>query len=201
MLNIRQAVLEDHPQLEALIALSARELSKGDYTAEQIEGALRGAFGVDTQLIRDGTYYVVEAEGRMAACGGWSKRRTLFGSDAREARDAAELDPAHDAAKIRAFFVHPDFARRGLGRTLLEHCESAARACGFSKFELMATLPGLRLYRACGYAEQQRIQYEVGPGVLIEFVPMVKASRQPGADGDRLAVSQNGSPGELTVDG
>ncbi len=125
-----------------LIAASARELSRDDYTPEQVEGALRGAFGIDTQLIRDGSYFVIEAEGRLAGCGGWSRRRTLFGSDARAGRDATELDPARDAAKIRAFFIHPDFARRGLGTLLLERCEQDAMAHGFTRFELMAHVAG-----------------------------------------------------------
>jgi GNAT superfamily N-acetyltransferase len=176
MHHIRTATLADRPDLELLIAQSARELSKGDYTPEQVEGALRGAFGVDTQLIADGTYFVVESEGRLVGCGGWSKRRTLFGSDARSGRDASELDPAVDAAKIRAFFVHPDFARRGIGRAILQHCEDAARAHGFRRFELMATLPGVRLYAECGYRGETRVHYEVQPGVNIEFVPMVKDS-------------------------
>lgn len=174
MHHIRNATLADKPVLEALIARSARELSKGDYTSEQVEGALRGAFGVDTQLIADGAYFVVESDGRIVGCGGWSKRRTLFGSDARKERDATELDPRRDAAKIRAFFVDPDYARRGIGRAILEHCESAARAHGFSKFELMATLPGVRLYRECGYVGERKIEYPVGDGVMIAFVPMTK---------------------------
>ena len=175
---IRNATLADKPALEALIALSARELSKGDYTPEQIEGALRGAFGVDTQLILDGTYFVVEIDGALAGCGGWSRRRTLFGSDARAERDASGLDPRTDAAKIRAFFIHPDYARRGVGRAILEHCEAAACAYGFTRFELMATLPGVRLYRACGYEGEERITYPVGEGVEIEFVPMSKTVKQ-----------------------
>ena len=171
---IRPAVLADKPALEALIARSARELSKGDYTPEQVEGALRGAFGVDTQLIQDGTYFVVERDGRIIGCGGWSKRKTLFGSDTRAERDASELDPLQDAAKIRAFFVDPDFARQGVGRAILNQCENAARAHGFRRFELMATLPGVRLYRECGYVGDQQIKYEVGPGLFIEFLPMSK---------------------------
>jgi GNAT superfamily N-acetyltransferase len=174
MHRIRPATLADKKELEALIARSARELSRADYTPEQIEGALRGAFGVDTQLIADGTYFVVVADDRIVGCGGWSKRRTLFGSDARADRDAGELDPRVDAAKIRAFFVDPDYARRGIGRSILEHCESEARARGFTRFELMATLPGVRLYREHGYTGEKRIHYEVSPGLSIEFVPMTK---------------------------
>jgi GNAT superfamily N-acetyltransferase len=174
MHQIRPATPADKPELEALIARSARELSRGDYTPEQVEGALRGAFGVDTQLIADGTYFVVIADARIVGCGGWSKRRTLFGSDARLGRDAGELDPAVDAAKIRAFFVDPNYARRGIGRAILEHCETEARARGFTRFEMMATLPGVRLYRECGYVGEQRISYDLGGGLAIEFLPMSK---------------------------
>jgi GNAT superfamily N-acetyltransferase len=169
-------MLADRAELESLIARSARELSAGDYTPEQVEGALRGAFGVDTQLILDGTYFVIEADGKIVACGGWSRRRTLFGSDARSGRDAAELDPAVDAARIRAFFVDPQYARRGLGAAILAHCESEARARGFRRFEMMATLPGARLYGKYGYVGQARVLYEVQPGVAIEFIPMSKKS-------------------------
>jgi GNAT superfamily N-acetyltransferase len=176
--QLRHATVDDKPELMELIARSARELSANDYTPAQIEGALRGAFGVDTQLILDRTYFVAEADGKLVACGGWSKRRTLFGSDARSGRDAAELDPAVDAAKIRAFFVDPAYARRGLGSAILERCESEARACGFRRYEMMATLPGARLYSKYGYSGAERIQYEVQPGVMIEFIPMSKnASR------------------------
>jgi GNAT superfamily N-acetyltransferase len=173
--RIRNATLSDKPALEALIARSARELSKGDYTPEQVEGALRGAFGVDTQLILDGTYFAVECDGKIVGCGGWSRRRTLFGGDARAGRDAGELDPRLDAAKIRAFFVDPDYARRGIGRTILEHCEAQGALHGFTRFELMATLPGVRLYRECGYVGAQPISHPLGPGLEIPFVPMTKS--------------------------
>ena len=174
--RLRRATFADLPFLGPLIAASARELSKSDYTPAQIEGALRGAFGTDTQLIRDGSYFVIEADGRLAGCGGWSRRRTLFGSDARVDRDATELDPATDAAKIRAFFIHPDFARRGLGTLLLDRCEQAAIAHGFKRFELMATLPGVRLYAARGYQPGQRIEWPVGDGLSIPFIPMTKTA-------------------------
>lgn len=177
MHHIRAATLADKAELERLIARSARELSKGDYTAEQVEGALRGAFGVDTQLITDGTYFVVECEDRIVGCGGWSRRRTLFGSDARAERDAGELDPQVDAAKMRAFFVDPDYVRRGIGQTILQHCENEARARGFRRFELMATLPGVRLYREYGYVGDAHVQYEMQPGLTIDFVPMSKDER------------------------
>jgi GNAT superfamily N-acetyltransferase len=173
--TIRKAEMNDRPEIEKLIALSARGLSKQDYTPEQIEGALQGAFGVDTQLIKDQTYFVVEAGGQMVGCGGWSRRKTLFGGDKRETRDPAELDPAIDPAKIRAFFVHPAWARKGIGQALLERCESEAKAAGFRAFEMMATLPGVRLYAACGYTGTERIQYKLPSGKTIEFLPMKKS--------------------------
>jgi GNAT superfamily N-acetyltransferase len=166
--------MADLPALGPLIAASARELSRGDYSPEQVEGALRGAFGTDTQLIRDGSYFVIEADGRLAGCGGWSRRRTLFGSDARAGRDAIELDPAKDAAKIRAFFIHPDFARRGLGTMMLERCEQDAMAHGFTRFELMGTLPGVRLYAARGYQAGERVEFPLSEGLAIPFIPMSK---------------------------
>ena len=168
------ATEDDRPALIALIARSARALSAGDYTPEQVEGALAGAFGVDTQLVLDGTYFVVEDDPGIAGCGGWSYRKTLFGGDAHTQRDAAELDPRTDAAKIRAFFVDPAHARQGIGRALLEHCEQAARERGFSGCELMATLPGLKLYRECGYVPEAPVQHRLGSGLTIEFVPMSK---------------------------
>ena len=175
MLNLRVATLEDREALRVLIDRSARELSKGDYRVEQVEGALQGAFGVDSQLIQDGTYYVIEAGAAIVGCGGWSYRRTLFGGDKRAERDSGALDPRTDPAKIRAFFVDPAYARRGIGTMLLEKCESEARQRGFSRVELMATLPGVRLYSARGYSGVERVHYEVAPGVAIEFVPMSKS--------------------------
>jgi GNAT superfamily N-acetyltransferase len=174
--QLRLATRADQPVLQRLIARSARQLSRGDYTPEQVEAALRGAFGVDTQLIDDGTYFVVEEAGQIIGCGGWSRRRTLFGSDSARERDAGELDPAVDAAKVRAFFVDPDHARRGIGRALLERCESAAHARGFRRFELMGTLPGVRLYQAFGYVPGAMVHYPVADGVTIQFVPMSKES-------------------------
>ncbi len=171
---LRNATPADVPALEVLIARSARALSTADYRPAQVEGALRGAFGVDTQLLTDQTYFVVEYAAQLAGCGGWSFRSTLFGGDARPGRDASRLDPKLHAAKIRAFFVHPDFARRGIGSLLLEHCEQQARAHGFTAVELMATLPGVRLYAARGYVGGERVSYDVGGGERIEFVPMRK---------------------------
>ena len=171
---LRKAIRSDIPAIEALIARSARGLSAADYRAAQIEGALRGAFGVDSQLLADQTYFVVEDEGRLVGCGGWSFRSTLFGGDARAGRDSSVLDPRTQAAKIRAFFVDPDAARRGIGSRLLEHCETEARAHGFSHAELMATLPGVKLYAARGYAGAAMVCYDIGQGESIEFVPMRK---------------------------
>ncbi|MDB6043423.1 MAG: family N-acetyltransferase [Gammaproteobacteria bacterium] len=171
---LRQATLDDRPALELLIARSARELSANDYEPEQVEGALRGAFGVDTQLIADETYFVVAGDGKIVGCGGWSYRRTLFGGDNRAQRDSAMLDPEADSAKIRAFFVDPDHARKGIGSRLLERCETEARLRGFSRLELMSTLPGVRLYAARGYVPTGHVRYDVGAGVSIEFVPMLK---------------------------
>lgn len=173
-MHIRPATLDEIPTLQTLIARSIRTLGAGDYTPAQIEGALRGAFGVDTQLIRDRTYFVIELDGCIVGCGGWSYRQTLFGGDARAERDPAVLDPAKDAAKIRAFFIDPDHSRKGFGAALLEHCETEARARGYQYCELMGTLPGVRLYAARGYVAQPSIRYPVGPDVTIEFVPMRK---------------------------
>ena len=171
---LRLATPADAEAISALIACSARKLSVHDYSAAQIEGALQGAFGVDTQLIRDGTYFVVEDGAQVVGCGGWSRRRTLFGGDARPDRDAAELDPRVDAAKIRAFFVHPDFARCGIGTAILERCERDAQAHGFTRFELLSTLPGVRLYAARGYVAGEAIQWTLPGGLTIEFVPMTR---------------------------
>ena len=171
---VRRATLGDRAALESLIAESARGLSRGDYSEEQIEAALASVFGVDTDLIRDGTYYVAEAEGSPVGCGGWSGRRTLFGGDRYAARDPGRLDPATEPAKIRAFFVHPAWARRGVAGAILETCEREARARGFRAVELMATLPGVRLYAARGYGAGGQVSYEIAEGVRIELVPMRK---------------------------
>ena len=171
---LRKATPADIPLIEALIARSARGLSADDYRPSQVESALRGAFGVDTQLLSDQTYFVVEEDGRLVGCGGWSYRSTLFGSDARAGRDSSALDPRTQAGKIRAFFVDPASARRGIGSMLLEHCENEARAHGFSAVELMATLPGVKLYAARGYAGSPMVHFDVGNGETIEFIPMRK---------------------------
>jgi GNAT superfamily N-acetyltransferase len=174
---IRKATLGDRPAVEDLIRVSARGLSRGDYSARQIEAAVASVFGVDTSLILDATYFVADLAGTLIGCGGWSRRRTLFGGDQYAERDSGELDPETEPAKIRAFFVHPAYARRGVGRAILAACEGEARAGGFRSAELMATLPGVRLYRACGYEAGERVEYEIGDGVRIAFVPMRKDLR------------------------
>jgi GNAT superfamily N-acetyltransferase len=174
-ITLRPATLDDVPALQSLIARSARGLSTADYRPAQVEGALRGAFGVDTQLVNDRTYFVAEENRAIVGCGGWSFRSTLFGSDARGGRDSSLLDPKSQAAKIRAFFVDPSWARRGIGTLLLERCEDEARARGFSEVELMATLPGVKLYAVRGYVGAEMVRYEVGEGESIEFIPMRKS--------------------------
>lgn len=173
--RFRVATLDDVPVLRGLIERSARALSRDDYTLEQIEAALGGAWGVDSQLIRDRSYYVGEHEQRAVACGGWSWRKTLFGGDAQLGREPETLDPRCEAARIRAFFVDPDWARLGLGRALLELCEREARASGYTSAALVATLPGERLYAACGYESEGARSYPLGNGSSIVFVPMRKS--------------------------
>jgi GNAT superfamily N-acetyltransferase len=172
---LRKAKLEDRPVLETLIADSARGLSRSHYTDAQIEAALQGAFGVDSELIADGTYFVAEADGQIVGCGGWSKRRTLYGGDALPGRRSELLDPSRDAARIRAFFVHPDWARRGVGRAILERCEEEARKNGFRAAELLATLPGHPFYRMLGYDGEERVAHALSDGAAIDFIPMRKA--------------------------
>jgi GNAT superfamily N-acetyltransferase len=179
--RLRTATGHDEPTLRELIARSIRQLGVADYTPEQIEAALRGAFGVDSALIRDGTYFVgVSDTDQIVACGGWSRRRTLFGSDTRADRDDSWLDPRVDAAKIRAFFVDPAHARQGLGRALLERSEAEAIKAGFLAFELMATLPGVRLYEKCGYVAKDPVIHPLPGGLTIRFVPMTKRVRASG---------------------
>jgi GNAT superfamily N-acetyltransferase len=172
--SLRKAKLDDRDAIQQLIVESARELSREDYSQEQIEAAIKAMFGVDTSLILDGTYFVAESAGLLIGCGGWSKRKTLFGGDQFPERDLSELDPRREPAKIRAFFVHPKFARMGVARAILSRCESEAKACGFQSLELMSTLPGIKLYQACGYAGSERVEYDIGGGVAIQFMVMKK---------------------------
>lgn len=177
--SIRLATPADIPTLRALIDVSVRVLQRADYSEAQLEAALGTAYGVDTQLITDGTYYVVEAAAasggkQIVACGGWSKRKTLYGSDHGPYRDDAFLDPATDAAKIRAFFVHPDWTRRGLASLILKTCEDAAYAQGFRRFEMGATLTGVPMYAARGYEEKERIEVPLPGGLTLAVVRMAK---------------------------
>jgi len=172
--EIRIATPADCETIQQLIAISARELSRGYYSEEQASAALKSVYGVDSMLIEDGTYFVAVADDIIIGCGGWSKRKTLFGGDQFSNRNATVIDPRFEAAKIRAFFVHPNFARQGIGRAILDRCEVEAARKGFISLELMSTLPGVEFYIACGYAATDQIFYDAA-GVALEFVPMKKA--------------------------
>jgi GNAT superfamily N-acetyltransferase len=179
--HIRTAQDADIPALHALIEASVRGLQANDYTPAQIEAALGTVLGLDTQLIRDQTYFVVESKNStgetvFAACGGWSKRKTLFGSDGASVREPDLLDPAIDAAKVRAIFVHPNFARRGLGTLILAHVEAAAQAAGFHHFEMGSTLTGVPLYRLKGYVEIEHIAVPLHNGEALPIVRMIKSA-------------------------
>jgi len=173
--SIRVAKEDDVPVLRGLIDVSVRGLQTADYTPEQIDAALRKVFGVDSQLIADGTYLIAEtASGIVVGCGGWSKRKTLYGGDIWIAREDSLLDPTKDAAKIRAFFVHPNWARRGIGTLILQACEQAALAAGFTRFEMGATLTGVPLYRARGYTALENLAVPLGEGLALPIVRMEK---------------------------
>jgi GNAT superfamily N-acetyltransferase len=175
--SLRKAVPGDVPVLETLIEASVRGLQAQDYSPSQIESALASVYGVDSQLIADGTYFVVQpnsAGGVIVACGGWSKRKTLYGGDVWKAREDSLLDPLTDAAKIRAFFVHPDWVRRGIGTLLLDVCEQAAIAEGFRRFEMGATLSGVPLYRARGYVSLENLGVPLANGESLPIVRMEK---------------------------
>ena len=182
-ISLRLATHADEPALHALIEASVRGLQRNDYTPDQINGALGTLLGLDTQLVADGTYFVAEAKAAcariMTGCGGWSYRKTLFGSDHAPVRENDFLDPATDAAKIRAFFIHPYWARRGIGTEILNACESAARAAGFSRFEMGATLTGVPLYLARGYHIIERIEVPLSNGAALPIVRMAKSDPSP----------------------
>jgi GNAT superfamily N-acetyltransferase len=171
--TIRVATAAEIPALEALIARSARGLSRNDYDPAEIEALVAHIFSVDSEVVADGTYFVAELEGTPAGCGGWSRRRTLFGGDRFAARESGLLDPATDAARIRAFFVDPAFARRGVGAAILAACEEAAIAAGFRRLELMATLPGVPFYEANGFVGLAEVEVDAG-GRAVRFRPMSK---------------------------
>ncbi len=175
MNTLRRATLDDVPALQALITRSGIELSAPYYTPEQAEAMTRHVFGVDTQLIEDRTYFVIEIDGELAACGGWSRRRTLFGGDQMKAGPDPLLDVATDPARIRAFFVEPYMARRGLGRQLIEACIQEARAHGFSSLELGSTLPGVPLYLASGFRVLERSEIDLPGGIR---VPLTRMGRE-----------------------
>jgi GNAT superfamily N-acetyltransferase len=177
--RIRLAELRDIPLLQELIAASVRGLQAADYSAEQLESALRTVYGVDTQLIADRTYFAAEEteitnEPLVVGCGGWSKRKTLYGGDQYTQREDSLLDPANDAAKIRAFFVHPDWARRGIGSLILDACEVAAEAAGFRRLEMGATLTGVPFYRVKGYVELETTEVPLENGLTLPIVRMEK---------------------------
>ena len=176
----RLAQEDDIPALERLIPQSVRVLQAAHYSPAQMEAALGPVFGVDQQLIRDGTFFVVEREGEIVGCGGWSRRRSLFGGDGGRAEPDPELDPQHDPARIRAFFVHPAWARRGIGRSLLAACEGAIRLAEFHTVELVATLAGEPLYAAFGYRPAERYAVPMIGGLSL---PVVRMSKRLGTVG------------------
>jgi GNAT superfamily N-acetyltransferase len=193
-IRVRKAVASEIPVLRELIEASVRGLQAQDYTAAEMEDALETVFGVDSQLIADGTYFVAEAKVEealsgaekmseakstgvgwmIAGCGGWSKRKTLYGSDRWTGREDALLDPKHDAAKIRAFFIHPAWARQGIGSKILEACEMAASAAGFKSYEMGATLTGAKLFGAKGYVAVEKIEVPLKGGLSLPVIRMAK---------------------------
>jgi GNAT superfamily N-acetyltransferase len=162
----------DMPALRSLMHAAISELQAAFLTAEQITSS-RAIMGLDTQLIDDGTYFLVERDGELAGCGGWSRRATLYGGDQTPGRQPRLLDPTRDAARIRAMYTHPAHVRRGVGRRVLELCEAAARDEGFQSVELMATMAGVPLYRACGYVDVEPVEDELG-GVAVPLLRMRK---------------------------
>jgi N-acetylglutamate synthase-like GNAT family acetyltransferase len=170
----RLATSDDVPALEDLIPLSVRTLQAPYYSAAQMAASMGPVFGVDRQLISDGTYFVVEDAGVITGCGGWSRRKSLFGADTSRAAEDAMLVPATDPARIRAFFIHPDWARRGIGRAILTACEAAIIAAGFPQAELVSTLAGVPLYLTCGYSETERYEIPMSGGLTLPVVRMTK---------------------------
>ena len=189
--RLRKATQDDIPQLSLLIEASVRALHTEHYTPEQISGALKSIYGVDTTLIYDRNYFVVETSAppsltepaptspaavavQIVGCGGWSYRRTLYGGDRHNARDDNVLDPAKDAGKIRAFFVHPEWTRKGVGGIVLRACENAARAAGFKTVEMGATLSGVPFHASSGYSELERVEERLENGIVVNFARMGK---------------------------
>jgi len=178
-MRIRTATADDLPVMRKVMRLAIDELQKGFLSADEI-AASHAVMGLDTQLVADGTYFVVETDGSIVGCGGWSRRATLYGGDhSRELREPRLLDPATEAARIRAMYTHPAFTRRGIGRLILEASETAAQAERFGSAELMATLAGVPLYRVCGYRKLERTSARVG-GVAVPLIRMGKRLLPPG---------------------
>jgi N-acetylglutamate synthase-like GNAT family acetyltransferase len=182
-IQIRKATATDIPNLRALIDASVRGLQASDYSPQQIEGALKTVFGVDSQLIEDETYFIAEAKSESktnsesliaVGCGGWSKRKTLFGGDQWTERKDSLLDPRTDAAKIRSFFIHPEWPRRGIGSAILEACEAAAKSAGFTRAEMGATLTGVKLFQVRGYVPLESIEIPLENGATLPVVRMAK---------------------------
>jgi GNAT superfamily N-acetyltransferase len=171
-IDYRLAMLEDVPAIESLIPLSARMLQREFYSPEQLDGAIGTVFGVDTQLIKDRTYFVALAEGIIVGCGGWSQRKTLYGGDRAKSTEDLLRDPKTEPAIIRAFFVHPDFARKGIGRQFIRLSEDGAFAAGFRDIEIIATLAGEPLYFACGYSVVNRYSIDLVNGLKMVVVRM-----------------------------
>ncbi len=172
LLSHRLATLGDLKVLSVVMDAAIAELQEGFLTPEQVESS-RTIMGIDTQLVKDGTYFVVEYDGQIAGCGGWSRRATLYGGDQTPGRDPELLDPSVDAARVRAMYTNPPFARRGVGRLVLSLCEQAAAAEGFARLELMGTLAGEPLYRAYGFEPVERLTDDRG-GTAVPLVKMMK---------------------------
>ena len=173
--GLRLARTDDIPALEMLIEESVRTLQTNDYSIAQMDGALGSVFGVDRQLIHDGTYFIVAQDKALVACGGWSKRESLFGCDAARTRADRLLDPLRHAARIRAFFVHPEHARQGLAGVILSECENAIRAARFRTIELVATLSGIAFYQAHGYQDAERYEVQLANGLSLPVMRMTKS--------------------------
>lgn len=171
---MRLAGEEDAPSIERLIRISSRGLQLSHYSEGQINGAIGSVFGVDYQLILDRTYFLVELETQIVGCGGWSKRKTLFGGDAMKTGMDIELNPKCDSARIRAFFVHPEWARCGIGSAILQQCERAIQLAGFRSVELVATLTGVLFYAACNYSQIERFEVRLKNDLMLPVVRMVK---------------------------
>ena len=171
--NHRLAVIKDIPSLMTLMDKSIKILLKPYLNSNQIEASF-DIMGIDTQLIEDNTYFIIEYDNTIVGCGGWSRRATLFGGNHTKGRDAALLDPSRDAARIRAMYTHPDWTRHGIGKLIIKLCEEAARLEGFKSCELASTLSGEPLYRACSYKVVREFKSETNSGVLVPLLQMTK---------------------------